>query len=33
MKHRFDQKHTSAARARTEDKEKEARNDAKVAEV
>ena len=32
MKHRFDLKHASVARARAEDKEKEARKDAKVAE-
>ena len=30
MKHRSDLKHASAATARVEDKEKEARNDAKV---
>ena len=32
MKHRFNLKHASMARARTEDKEKEARKDAKVVE-
>ena len=32
MKHRFDLKHASVARARAEDKENEARKDAKVAE-
>ena len=32
VKHRSDLKHTSTARARAEDKEKEARKDAKVAE-
>ena len=32
MKHRFDLKHASVARARTEDKENEARKDVKVAE-
>ena len=32
MKHRSDLKHTSVARARTEDKENDARKDAKVAE-
>ena len=32
VKHRFDLKHASMARARAEDKEKEARKDAKVAE-
>ena len=32
MKHRSDQKHASTARARAEDKEKEGRKDAKVAE-
>ena len=32
MKHRSDLKHASMARARAEDKEKEARKDAKVAE-
>ena len=32
MKHRSDLKHTSVVRARAEDKEKEARKDAKVAE-
>ena len=32
MKHRFDLKHASVARARAEDKEKEARKDAKVIE-
>ena len=32
VKHRSDLKHASVARARAEDKEKEARNDAKVAE-
>ena len=32
VKHKFDLKHASVARGRTEDKEKEARKDAKVAE-
>ena len=32
MKHRFDLKHASVARARADDKEKEARKDAKVTE-
>ena len=32
MKHRSNQKHASTARARAEDKEKEGRKDAKVAE-
>ena len=32
MKHRSDLKHASVARARAEDKEKEARKDPKVAE-
>ena len=32
MKHRFDLKHASVARARAEDKENEARKDAKVSE-
>ena len=32
VKHRYDLKHASMARARVEDKEKEARKDAKVAE-
>ena len=32
MKHRSDLKHASVARARAEDKENEARKDAKVAE-
>ena len=32
MKHRSDLKHASTARARVEDKEKEARKDVKVAE-
>ena len=32
VKHRFDLKHASVARTRAEDKEKEARKDAKVAE-
>ena len=32
VKHKFDLKHASAARARAEDKEKEARKDAKVTE-